>query len=117
MNTKFDNRLAKSLPMALALGLVLAGTVLPSYAWPFCGNHPRRTEVTRRDNILNREINRDRGDLSGHYGQLKAEDRAIRKQEQRDIRMNGGYLTRGEQHRLNREENSVQRQINHDRRF
>ena len=94
-----------------ALALTLMST-LPSFAW---GYHPRRSEVLGRDNHLNREINRNRGNLSGHFGQLKSEDRSIRRQEQRDFRRNGGYLTRGQQAHLNREENHVQRQINHDR--
>jgi hypothetical protein len=93
---------------ALALTVM---TTLPSFAW---GWHPRRAEVLGRDAHLNREINRDYGHLNGHYGQLKAEDRSIRRQEQRDFRRNGGFLTRGQQAHLNREENHVQRQINHD---
>ncbi len=94
---------------ALALTVL---TTLPSFAWE---NHPRRAEVIGRDNHLNREINRNYGHLNGHFGQLKCEDRSIRRQEQRDFRRNGGFLTRGQQVHLNREENHVQRQINHDR--
>ena len=80
----------------------------------FAENHPRRAEVLHRDHALNREVQADKGDLSGHYGQLRREDRAIRHQEQSDARANGGYITAREQAQLNREENHVQRQINRD---
>jgi hypothetical protein len=93
-----------------ALALTVMST-LPSFA--YC-NHPRRHEVLGRDAHLNRELNRDHGHLNGHFGQLKAEDRGIRRQEQRDVRRNGGYLTRGQDRQLNREENHVQHQINRD---
>jgi hypothetical protein len=101
---------------AVASCAMVASTATPSLAWGGCfaHEHPRRAEVLRRDGFLNSEINHDYGYLDGHYGQLKAEDRAIRRQEQFDARMNGGYITRGEQAQLNREENHVQRQINHD---
>ena len=118
MNTKFNTNLtSKVLPASFALGLLLTACSLPSFAGNFWHNHPRRAEVLRRDNNINREINHDRGDLGGHYGQLKAEDRAIRWQEQRDARMDGGHITRGEQRQLNREENHLQNQIRRDDRF
>lgn len=104
----------KVAPVSLALGLMLTASILPSFAGNFCQNHPRRAQVLRRDNNINREINRERGDLGGHYGQLKAEDRAIRKQEQRDAKLNDGHITRGEQNRLNREENHLNNQIRRD---
>ena len=93
---------------ALAISVMSS---LPSFAW---GCHPRQHEVLGRDAHLNRELNRDYGRLHGHFGQLKSEDRAIRRQEQRDFRRNGGFLTRGEQMRLNHEENHLQHQINRD---
>lgn len=93
-----------------AIALTFMST-LPSFAW---GNHARRNEVLGRDNYINREINRDRGQLNGHYSQLKGEQLAIRRQEQRDFRRNGGHLTMGQQRQLNREENHLQRQVNRD---
>src|SRR5579885_557152 len=80
----------------------------------FQQNHPWRSEVLGRDANLNNQINQDRGDLNGHYGQLKSEDRSIQLQEQRDAAMNGGHLTRGEYNQLNREENGLSRQISRD---
>src|ERR1700728_2299224 len=99
----------------LATGAIFLGSVAPSLAYDGCGwQHPARREVLRRDAHLNNEINFDRGHLSGQYGLLKAEDSAIRNQEQFDAAMNGGHLTRGETIQLNREENQLQRQINRD---
>jgi hypothetical protein len=71
----------------------------------FAQNHPRRAEVLGRDNNLNNQLTADKGNLDGHYGQLSREDSAI---------FNGGYITKGEQNQLNREENHVQNQINRD---
>ncbi|HEY9776500.1 MAG TPA: hypothetical protein V6C81_22250 [Planktothrix sp.] len=101
---------------AMAMGMVVTTNVMPSFAWGgFWHEHPRRAEVLGRDNGLNREIGRDYGHLSGHFGQLKSEDASIRRQEQRDARIDGGHITRGEQRQLNREENNLQWQINRDR--
>jgi hypothetical protein len=99
--------------LVLALG-IMALMTCPSYAGQFAQKHPRRAEVLRRDKGLNGQINADRGNLGGHYGQLKREDRSIARREQRDARINGGYITKGEKSQLNREENHVQNQVNRD---
>ena len=102
-----------SLLSVAALGLLITSTA-PSFAGQFQRNHPRRAEVLHRDNNINNRINNDRGHLGGHYGQLKRQDRNIRRQEQRDARMNGGHITKGEQRQLNREENHVNNEIRRD---
>ncbi len=98
---------------ALALSVLFVGNA-PSYAGQFAKNHPRRAEVLGRDRNLNRRANADKGHLGGHYNQIKREDSSIRNQEQRDARINGGYITKGQQHQLNKEENKVNRQIERD---
>jgi hypothetical protein len=109
--------LSKTTMAVFATGL-LATIATPSFAYnSWDWNHPRRAEVLRRDAALNHEINCDAGCLHGHYGQLKAEDRAIRNQEQWEARMNGGFITSAQQRQLNREENALQRQISFDHRF
>jgi|SRR5579883_1845489 len=80
----------------------------------FDRNHPRRSQVLDRNANINQKINTDKGHLDGHYRQLKHEDRAIRRQEQRDARRNGGYITKAQQRQLNREENNINRQIKQD---
>lgn len=102
---------------ALALGTIVA-TAAPSFADNcFAWRHPGRAEVLRRDFGLNREINGDYGFLRRHYGQLRAEDRGIFRQEQRDAFRNGGYLTPAQYRHLNWEENRLQGQINYDHRW
>lgn len=76
--------------------------------------HPRRAEVLGRDNHLGNQLSQDKGQLGGNYDALRAQDRAIRRQEQRDARMNGGHITQGEQNQLNREENNLHREIRND---
>ncbi len=104
----------------ISLALIILGLTtqssIPSYAGQFQRNHPRRAEVLHRDNREQNRISRNYGNLGGHYGQLSREDRGIRRQEQRDARMNGGHITKGEQRQLNREENHLNRQINRDKR-
>jgi succinate dehydrogenase/fumarate reductase flavoprotein subunit len=100
--------------------LLLAGVIIgapqaeQAQAQSFPQRHPRRAEVLRRDANLNNTINRDFGHLDGHFRQLKREDRGIFREQQRDARLNGGHITNSEYRRLNRQENSVRRQINSD---
>ncbi|HEY9684324.1 MAG TPA: hypothetical protein V6C89_00135 [Drouetiella sp.] len=96
------------------LALALCSSLSPSFARGWGQQHPRRAEVLGRDNNINNRLNADRGNLGGNYGRLKSEDRAIRAQEQADARLNGGYITKGEQHQLNREENHLNNQIRRD---
>jgi len=99
---------------AAMLANLLAGS-LCAPSWAGGGYHPRRAEVMGRDRNLSRQINRNYGDLGGHYGQLQREDAAIRRQERTDFRQNGGYLTRGEKQQLNGEENALRSQIRSDK--
>lgn len=89
--------------------------------------HPRRHEVLRRDHhemhrsrVEGREIQADKGKLGGHYKQLEGENHrierqeaAIKHQEQLDAARHGGHITKGEQARLNQEENHVKHEENH----
>lgn len=100
----------------MALGLLVTGMTPAQAQGHFWNNHPRRAEVLKRDNNLNRQLQADKGQLGGNYRRLENEDRSIRRQEQRDARCDNGHITRGEQRQLNREENHLQRQINRDHR-
>ena len=97
--------------LSVALTLISAA---PSFAGNFRQNHPRRAEVMGRNRNLNNRANLQKGNLDGHYGQIKSEDQAIARQQRRDARINGGYITKGQQAQLNREENHVSRQIYRD---
>jgi hypothetical protein len=99
---------------ATVLSALALSSLQPSFAGQFRQNHPRRAEVLGRDKNINNRINQDRGQLGGHYNQLARQDQSIRKQEQRDSRINGGYITPGQQSQLNREENHVNREVRND---
>jgi hypothetical protein len=101
------------------LGLTLAalafgGATGASASTRWQSNHPRRAEVNQRLGHQSRRISTERrdGELSrGQARDLRAEDRGIRGQERFDASRHGGHITRGEQARLNHEENRVSRQI------
>jgi|SRR5579862_3636133 len=95
----------------------IVAILIAAAAMPAWGNeaHPRRAEVMNRDRHLSHQMNKDYGHLSGHYNQLQHQDATIRKQTQRDMQRNGGYLTSGEQRHLNGEENTVRSEIGADK--
>jgi len=105
----------------LLSSLVAAATLLaaaPSFADTWAENHPRRAEVNGRLANQNQRVNagvRD-GQLSHHQAaQLHREDHAIRTEERAMAAEHGGHITKGEQRQLNRQENTVSRQIHRER--
>ena len=112
MNAHSSNK--KIFVAATVLSALTLSSLQPSFAGQFRQNHPRRAETLGRDRNINNRINQDRGQLGGHYNQLERQDQSIRRQEQRDARINGGYITPGQQKQLNREENHVNREIRTD---
>jgi len=87
----------------------------PSFAGKFSQQHPRRAQVLHRDNNLRRSTNANKGNLGGHYGQLRSEEKGIHQQERADKNADGGHITKSEQHQLNREETGVRQQIRQDK--
>lgn len=80
----------------------------------FAKNHPRRNQVNQRVKNQRGRINQGvkSGKLSrGQARQLRRSDNRIKAQEHRDVKANGGYLTKGEQHQLNHEENANSQRI------
>lgn len=98
---------------ALAVSAVAgAGAACAQTRWD--QNHPRQSEVFHRDARQQREIRVDRRDGELTRGQaarlLRADHRVVR--EDRDFsRANGGYITKGQQLMLNRQENGVGRRL------
>jgi predicted nucleic acid-binding Zn-ribbon protein len=83
----------------------------------FQQNHPRRTEVLKRDDRQSKRANNatKNGKLTkGQDAKIQGQERKIRAQEQADAKKNGGHITKGEQRQLNKEENGVNHEINHD---
>ncbi len=106
----------KILIAVVGAGLTFCGVAGASAA-PWQADHPRRVEVNHRLAHQDLRINRD-----FHEGRITAtqaaclhhEDQFIRHHERRHARCDGGHITRGEQTRLNHQENHISRQIYHD---
>jgi hypothetical protein len=80
----------------------------------FDRNHPRRDEVNDRISNQNKRIHNQvrEGDLNHRQAaRLHQADRNIRHEERNMAARNGGHLTRGEQARINHQENRVSRRI------
>ena len=76
--------------------------------------HPRRAEVNHRLANQDKRIHQERkeGEISKQQAQqLHQQDRAIRRQERADARLHHGHITKQEQKNLNREENTVSKEI------
>jgi hypothetical protein len=109
MNIK-RNAIIAAVGAVITLGSL--GSASAETQWQY--QHPRRAEVIDRLHNQFRRIRDERkeGEISPRQAFfLHREDRRIYRQEQRDAYLNGGRLTRGEQHALNREENGVSGQI------
>ena len=98
---------------AVLLG-TLAVSPAPVMAGEFAREHPRRAQVNQRERRQQARIAEgiEQGRLSaGAAARLEAREAAIKRQERRDVRANGGYLTKQQQRQLNREENATSRAI------
>ena len=98
----------------LFIAAVTVGAGAASAETRFQENHPRRAEVIGRAHHEIARINEQRreGEISGFQARrLRAADRHVINQEQRMAYRNGGYITRQQQVRLNREENHIGRHI------
>jgi hypothetical protein len=96
-------------------GLFVAATAADAAAetrWQ--QNHPRRVEVNRRLNNLNRRIDQERREGEIGRGQARAmhgEVHQLRREERGDARFDNSHITRPEQGALNRQENAISNQI------
>ena len=102
--------------LLVAMGLIMAcgAATGASAETRWAQNHPRQHEVLARTVHQDRRIAAERrdGEISARRAhRLRAADVRIMRQDHRDARINGGYITKGQQHHLNREENHVSRKI------
>ena len=98
--------------LSLAAAGVLVGTASAETPWQ--AHHPRQEQVLNRDAHERARIVSERreGDLSRVQAhRLLAADHRIAVQDHRMARANGGFLTKAEQHKLNREEAKVSHRI------
>lgn len=108
-------RLNKAVLIAVLGAVVTLGGVAQASAdTRFEQNHPRREQVIDRVGHLNHRITMERreGEMGAHKAHmLRAADRRIFHREQRDARLNGGHITKLEQHRLNHRENVLSHKV------
>ncbi|WP_343612656.1 hypothetical protein [Novosphingobium sp.] len=100
------------LALATAASLAAVGTSANAATWN--QRHPRQSEVLHREHHQLARINQERreGEITrGQARAMRATDRSIAAQDHADARANGGYITPGQQHRLNAEENAQSRAI------
>jgi hypothetical protein len=107
-----DSKWKAVLAIGLTFGMLSSTAALAETQWE--KDHPRRDEVN--DRLENQDKRIDNGVKSGELSPQEArklhhEDRSIRRQERRYARHHGGHISKGEQEKLNREENGVSRQI------
>jgi hypothetical protein len=98
-----------------AAALTLAGVAgVASAETPWELHHPRQDQVLDRTQNQQHRITKERreGELTaGQAHRLRVADRRIAREDHRFARMNGGYITKGQQRFLNHQENHVSRRI------
>ena len=105
----------KRTALAAAFGaLAFGATVSAASAQPLQPGHPRQEQVLDRAAHQRAVIRHE--ERAGRISPAKAHrlliaDRRIAMREHRMAHRNGGYLTRAQQHRLDRQENQVARHI------
>jgi hypothetical protein len=100
---------------AVAATLSLACAAAPAMAdTPWQAHHPRREQVNNRLGRQNARIHHEvrEGEMSrAKAARLHRADHRIRAQERHMAARNGGYITKRQQARINREENHVSHRI------
>ena len=101
--------------VAVLAALALAGTASAAQGrWR--KNHPRQAQALQRTRRQQRNANRlyKKGKISKRQrNNIVRNDRRIRREDRRMARRNGGYITKGQQHALNRQENRNLRRMRH----
>lgn len=105
-----------SLSLAVAAACVVT---TPAFAKKsFAERHPRRAQVNRRERNQQRRINKGlkNGQLTQSQAkELRTEEAGIKAQERAEVKANGGYLTKDEQHQLNRELTAESQKIHQEK--
>ena len=98
------------------IGSLVVAAPQASADW-FSRHHPRRAEVDSREEYQQGRIARglSNGSLTpGEAHQLETQERALRNQEQQEVRSNGGSLTKQQTRQLNHEEDTLSNEIHYD---
>lgn len=102
------------LAAASVAGVAVAASAAPAAAPAFAAQHPRQAQVLVRaahERMRIREERREGVLTRGQAHRLLVADKRIVRRERRMSRANGGFITGAQQHRLNREEGAVGRNI------
>ena len=109
------NRISLKMIVGAAMIAMLAGAGAgANAATPFEKTHPRRAEVNMRLEHQDKRITAERreGKLTRTQARdLRTEDRGIRGEERLNASKHGSHITKTAYRRLNRQENTVSRQI------
>jgi hypothetical protein len=120
-----NNKFAKSLLALAAGGMLMLGpasaqTSTTSGAGPGVVDpgHPRVNEVNTREGIQQQRI--ANGVQSGKLtpqqtSNLEKREATVQNRERKDMAKNNGHLTRGEQRRINRQQNRISKSIYKDK--
>lgn len=112
--THMSRRVLIAVALTGAACTTFAQAPAPGADGQWAKSHPRRAEVNARLANQNRRINKEvrEGEMSpAQAGKLHRQDHQIRKEERAMASMNGGHITKAEQHALNQQENHVSREI------
>lgn len=102
-----------ALAAASVAGVAAAASAAPAEG-AFAAHHPRQAQVLSRaanERMRIREERREGALSRGQAHRLLVVDKRIVRQERRMARANGGFITKAQQHRLNREEGRVGRHV------
>ena len=110
----------KNLTHSLVVALTLIAIAQPSFAeGNFKQKHPRRAGVNER--VSNQRKRIEQGEKTGKLtegeaNQLEKRDNQIKREERRDVKENGGSLTKAEQKKINGELNANSKNISQEER-
>jgi len=110
MTPKLTTLAALALGLALAAGL--SGSASAETRWE--RYHPRQDQVLDRDARLRADVRHEyrEGDLTRRQAtRLLRDDRAIAREDHAMARINGGYITTGEQRLIDRQETRLGRHV------
>jgi hypothetical protein len=106
----------KTTLIALSLGLAAAGglsaTASAETRWE--NHHPRQDQVLDRVHRQRQEIRVERreGEISrAKAHRLMTAENRLAREDRRDARINGGYITKGQQRHMDRQENRLHRHV------
>ncbi len=105
---------SKAIFIAVLTSFIAATSSSAMAETKFEQNHPRRDQVNDRLQNQDRRINHEvkAGEITKQQAhQLHKDDHHIRHEERRMAANNGGGITKQEQNKLNRQENTVSAQI------